>query len=88
MADIRAGLVRGNRSESLLTLSTTLSVAQRLDPSGAWGHGALLLGPKRVYARTADGPQGPSLWSVRRKCGRGKSQRFRLVDSYTPENWE
>src|SRR5215467_11175237 len=29
------------------------------DPSGAWGRGGLVLGPKGLYAQTADGPYDP-----------------------------
>jgi hypothetical protein len=60
----------------------------REDPSGAWGRGGLVLGPKGVYAQTADGPYDPGSGQFGETVVAVSLKGFRLVDSYTPANWE
>jgi outer membrane protein assembly factor BamB len=60
----------------------------REDPSGAWGRGGLVLGPKGVYAQTADGPYDPASGQFGETVVAVSLNTFRLVDSYTPANWE
>lgn len=60
----------------------------REDPSGAWGRGGLVLGPKGVYAQTADGPYDPASGQFGETVVAVSLKTFRLVDSYTPANWE
>ena len=58
------------------------------DPSGAWGRGGLVLGPKGLYAQTADGPYDPGSGQLGETVVAVSLKNFRLVDSYTPPNWE
>jgi hypothetical protein len=60
----------------------------REDPAGAWGRGGLVLGPKGVYAQTADGPYDPASGQFGETVIAVSLKNFRLVDSYTPANWE
>jgi outer membrane protein assembly factor BamB len=60
----------------------------REDPSGAWGRGGLVLGPKGLYAQTADGPYDPASGQFGETVVAVSLKNFRLVDSYTPANWE
>jgi outer membrane protein assembly factor BamB len=60
----------------------------REDPSGAWGRGGLVLGPKGIYAQTADGPYDPASGQFGETVVAVSLKNFRLVDSYTPANWE
>jgi outer membrane protein assembly factor BamB len=60
----------------------------REDPSGAWGRGGLVLGPKGLYAQTADGPYDPGSGQFGETVVAVSVKNFRLVDSYTPANWE
>jgi len=60
----------------------------REDPSGSWGRGGLVLGPKGVYAQTADGPYDPGSGQFGETVVAVSLKNFRLVDSYTPANWE
>jgi outer membrane protein assembly factor BamB len=60
----------------------------REDPSGAWGRGGLVLGPKGIYAQTADGPYDPASGQFGETVVAVSLKTFRLVDSYTPANWE
>lgn len=64
------------------------SSRNREDPSGAWGRGGLVLGPKGVYAQTADGPYDPASGQFGETVVAVSLKTFRLVDSYTPANWE
>jgi PQQ-like domain len=57
------------------------------DPAGAWGRGGLVLGPKGLYGQTADGPYDPASGQFGNTVI-AVSKSFRLVDSYTPANWE
>ena len=58
------------------------------DPSGAWGRGGMVLGPKGLYAQTADGPYDPASGQFGETLVAVNPKTFRLVDSYTPANWE
>jgi PQQ-like domain len=58
------------------------------DPAGAWGRGGLVLGPKGLYAQTADGPYDPESGQFGETVVAVSLKDFRLVDSYTPPNWE
>jgi hypothetical protein len=58
------------------------------DPSGAWGRGGLVLGPKGLYAQTADGPYDPGSGQFGETVAAVSLRSFRLVDSYTPANWD
>src|SRR5262249_48268724 len=58
------------------------------DPAGAWGRGGLVLGPKGLYAQTADGPYDPASGQFGETVVAVSLKDFRLVDSYTPPNWE
>ena len=60
----------------------------REDPSGAWGRGGLVLGPKGLYAQTADGPYDPASGQFGETVVAVSPKTFRLADSYTPSNWE
>lgn len=60
----------------------------REDPSGAWGRGGLVVGPKGIYAQTADGPYDPASGQFGETVVAVSPKDFRLVDSYTPANWE
>ena len=60
----------------------------REDPAGAWGRGGLVLGPKGVYAQTADGPYDPASGQFGETVIAVSLKNVRLVDSYTPANWE
>ena len=60
----------------------------REDPSGAWGRGGLVAGPKGVYAQTADGPYDPASGQFGETVVAVSLKNFRLADSYTPANWE
>jgi hypothetical protein len=58
------------------------------DPAGAWGRGGLVLGPKAVYGQTADGPYDPASGQFGNTVVAVSLRDFRLMDSYTPANWE
>src|SRR5690348_10300018 len=60
----------------------------REDPSGAWGRGGLVVGPRGLYAQTADGPYDPASGQFGETVVAVSQKTFRLVDSYTPANWE
>jgi hypothetical protein len=60
----------------------------REDPSGAWGRGGLVLGPRGIYAQTADGPYDPASGQFGETVVAVSLKTFHLVDSYTPANWE
>ncbi len=60
----------------------------REDPSGAWGRGGLVLGPKGLYAQTADGPYDPASGQFGETVVAVSLKNFRLMDSYTPVNWD
>ena len=64
------------------------SSRNREDPSGAWGRGGLVLGPRGIYAQTADGPYDPASGQFGETVVAVSLKTFRLVDSYTPSNWE
>jgi outer membrane protein assembly factor BamB len=57
-------------------------------PSGAWGRGGVVRGPKYIYAQTADGPYDPAAGSFGNSVIALTPKDLRLVDSYTPENWD
>lgn len=57
-------------------------------PAGAWGRGGLILGPKGIYAQTADGPYDPASGKFAHSVMAMSLKNFRLLDSYTPANWK
>jgi hypothetical protein len=57
-------------------------------PAGAWGRGGLVRGPKGIYAQTADGPYDPAAGSFGNTVMALSLKNFRLLDTYTPANWE
>jgi outer membrane protein assembly factor BamB len=57
-------------------------------PSGAWGRGGIVRGPKYIYVQTADGPYDPGAGKFGNSVLALTFKDLRLVDSYTPENWE
>ena len=57
-------------------------------PAGAWGRGGWFAGPKGIYAQTADGPYDPAAGSFGNTVMALNSRDLRLLDSYTPANWE
>jgi PQQ-like domain len=48
----------------------------------------LVLGPKGLYAQTADGPYDPASGQFGETVVAVSLKNFHLVDSYTPVNWE
>ena len=57
-------------------------------PSGAWGRGGIVRGPKYIYVQTADGPYDPGAGKFGNSVLALTFKELRLADSYTPENWE
>jgi len=57
-------------------------------PSGAWGRGGIVRGPKFIYVQTADGPYDPAAGKFGNSVLSFTFKDLRLADSYTPENWE
>jgi len=57
-------------------------------PAGAWGRGGIVRGPKYIYVQTADGPYDPAAGRFGNSVIALAFKDLRLVDSYTPENWE
>jgi len=57
-------------------------------PNGAWGRGALTLGPRGMYAMTADGPFDPAANLFGETFLILDPRTLELVDYYTPSNWE
>jgi hypothetical protein len=56
-------------------------------PSGVWGRGSVVAGPKGLYMQTADGPYDPAAGSFGDSVLSVTYKNFRLMDSYTPTNW-
>jgi outer membrane protein assembly factor BamB len=57
-------------------------------PSGAWGRGGLVRGPRSFYAMTADGPFDPAAGRFGESFLALTPKDLRLIDSYTPANWQ
>jgi outer membrane protein assembly factor BamB len=55
---------------------------------GAWGRGGLVSGPKGVYAQTADGAYDPAAGKFAHTLLFLSFKDLRLLDTYTPANWE
>jgi outer membrane protein assembly factor BamB len=57
-------------------------------PAGAWGRGGLVRGPRGMYAQTADGVYDPAggIWGETLMSLHFRD--LRLMDSYTPTNWQ
>jgi outer membrane protein assembly factor BamB len=53
-------------------------------PAGAWGRGGMVLGPKGLYAQTADGPYDPAAGKFGNTLLVLSRKDLRLVDSFTP----
>jgi outer membrane protein assembly factor BamB len=56
-------------------------------PSGAWGRGGIVRGPKHIYVQTADGPYDPGAGQFGNSVLALTFRDLRLVDSFTAENW-
>ena len=57
-------------------------------PAGAWGRGGMVLGPKGLYAQTADGPYDPAAGRFGNTVMALNPKDLRLMDSFTPANWQ
>lgn len=57
-------------------------------PAGAWGRGGMVLGPKGLYAQTADGPYDPAGGRFGNTVMALGLKDLRLLDSFTPANWQ
>ncbi len=57
-------------------------------PNGAWGRGGIVRGPKYMFVQTADGPYDPAAGRFGQSVLAFTFKDLRLIDSYTPENWE
>jgi outer membrane protein assembly factor BamB len=57
-------------------------------PGGAWGRGGMVRGPKGIYTQTADGPYDPAGGWFGNTVMTLNAKDLRLLDSYTPANWE
>ncbi len=55
---------------------------------GAWGRGGLVSGPKGVYTQTADGAYDPAAGKFAHTLLFLSFKDLRLLDTYTPGNWE
>ena len=56
-------------------------------PSGAWGRGGVVRGPKGVYMQTADAPADPAAGTYGETVLAFAPKELRIVDSFTPSNW-
>ena len=56
-------------------------------PAGAWGRGGMALGPKGLYAQTADGAYDPAAGRFGNTVMALNRKDLRLIDSFTPSNW-
>jgi outer membrane protein assembly factor BamB len=57
-------------------------------PAGAWGLGGMVLGPKGLYAQTADGPYDPAAGKFGDSLLVMDLKDLQLVDSFTPGHWQ
>ena len=57
-------------------------------PAGAWGRGGMVRGPRGMYAQTADGPYDPASGRFGNSVMALSLKDLRLVDSFTPSNWQ
>jgi hypothetical protein len=57
-------------------------------PAGTWARGGMSRGPKYLYVQTADGPYDPAGGKFGNTVIALAFKNLRLVDTYTPENWE
>ena len=57
-------------------------------PAGAWGRGGMVRGSKAIYAQTADGPYDPAAGKFGNTVMALDLRDLRLLDSFTPANWE
>jgi outer membrane protein assembly factor BamB len=57
-------------------------------PSGAWGRGGMVRGPKGIYTQTADGPYDPAVGKFGESVMTLSFKDLRLLDTYTPANWQ
>jgi outer membrane protein assembly factor BamB len=56
-------------------------------PSGPWGRGGVVRGPKGIYTQTADGLFDPGSGIFGETVMALAAKELRIVDSFTPENW-
>jgi outer membrane protein assembly factor BamB len=71
----------GDKQHPLSTFYTSLG-----RPAGAWGRGGMVLGPKGLYAQTADGAYDPAGGKFGGSLVVLGPRDLRLVDSFTPSN--
>jgi outer membrane protein assembly factor BamB len=55
-------------------------------PAGAWGRGGMVVGPKGMYAQTADGGYDPAAGKFGGSLVVLSFKDLRLIDSFTPAN--
>jgi hypothetical protein len=56
-------------------------------PSGPWGRGGVVRGPKGIYTQTADGLSDPASGIYGETVLALATNELRVVDSFTPTNW-
>src|SRR5579864_4435997 len=56
-------------------------------PSGPWGRGGVVRGPKGIYTQTADGLSDPASGIYGETVLALAPKEMRIVDSFTPQNW-
>lgn len=56
-------------------------------PSGPWGRGGVVRGPKGIYTQTADGLSDPASGIYGETVLALATKELRVVDSFTPANW-
>jgi outer membrane protein assembly factor BamB len=57
-------------------------------PGGPWGRAGVVRGPKGIYAQTADGAADPGSGSYGESVLALALKSLRLIDSFTPANWQ
>ena len=57
-------------------------------PAGPWGRAGMVKGPKGIYTQTADGLPDPASGVYGSMVLVFDAKQLRLVDSFTPSNWE
>ena len=57
-------------------------------PAGAWGRAGVIKGPKGIYLQTADGLADPASGMFGQAVLAVAPKELRVVDSFTPANWQ
>jgi PQQ-like domain len=57
-------------------------------PAGPWGRGGVVRGPKGIYMLTADGLSDPGSGAYGEAVLALALKELRIVDSFTPSNWQ